>query len=101
MRRVGFGSRTCSFEFRVTKKRVSARVSRELHATKAKENLKNLDMKAVVREAMSSKPRERVRNYPCDRFERRGCFNFGTDDQRDWALLETSGGHEDGSGEYG
>ena len=46
----------------------SAWVPREQDAPEAKENLNNLDTKALGREV--------VRNYPCDHLERRGCCNF-------------------------
>ena len=60
----------------------SAWVSREQDASKAKENLNNLDTKAPAKRG-DIKLRERVRNTPCDHLERRGCCNFGTNDQRE------------------
>ena len=84
----------------------SAWVSQEQHASKVRENLNNLDTKALGREVISSYASGYV-TIPAIALG--GVLaailvrttNANSDEFKDVVLLKTSEGHEDGSSEYG
>ena len=81
---VGCGSRTCSCGFRVTSKRVLCLgVLGAGRFQGQKENVNNLDTKGSGKREVISSCASGVRNNPCDHLERRGCCNFGTNDERE------------------